>query len=247
LGIEVKFVDINMEGMYVREAKPRILVSACRPLPRRNFTCGHELGHHVFGHGTSLDHLIEGKEKPSNNSPEEFLADKFSSFLLLPAIGVRKAFSLRGWSPSSATPSQIFTVACNFGVGYTTLVYHLLYSFKSIDYARSKTLLRSSPQTIREEILGYACANPLVVVDENWLAKTVDIEVGTKVLLPKGVFPSNDMLVSVDSNAGLFIAARPGISRISSNENSWGAFVRIMPSRFHGRSKYRHLEIYEDS
>ncbi len=44
LGITVRFVDISMEGMYLGGQKPTFLLSALRPLPRRNFTCAHELG-----------------------------------------------------------------------------------------------------------------------------------------------------------------------------------------------------------
>lgn len=51
--VSVRFNDINMEGMYDRTPKPRIHVSALRPLARRTFTCAHELGHHVFGHGSA--------------------------------------------------------------------------------------------------------------------------------------------------------------------------------------------------
>jgi len=42
-----------MEGMYYRGDPARIVIGARRPLSRRNFTCGHELGHHIFGHGST--------------------------------------------------------------------------------------------------------------------------------------------------------------------------------------------------
>lgn len=64
LNVTVRFVDISMEGTYYKGENPRILLSALRPLPRRNFTCAHELGHHVFGHGSTIDDLIEDSEKP---------------------------------------------------------------------------------------------------------------------------------------------------------------------------------------
>lgn len=246
--IGVKFVDINMEGMYVREPKPRILISSLRPLARRNFTCGHELGHHIFGHGSTLDHLVNDREKSNYKIPEEFLADSFASFLLIPAVGIRKAFSSRGWNPKTATPSQIYTIACNFGVGYTTLIYHLAYSLKYIDSTKVKSLLRSSPQSVREEILGFISSQSLIIVDNYWMAKTVDVEVGTKILLPKGVLPLNEKLIPVEESGldNLFHARSPGITRISSADNSWAVFVRIMPFQFEGMGKYRHLEGYEE-
>src|SRR5689334_19259961 len=57
--ITVRFVPFSMEGAYVRGTRPGILLSALRPLARRAFTCGHELGHHVFGHGFTVDELVE--------------------------------------------------------------------------------------------------------------------------------------------------------------------------------------------
>lgn len=248
LEISVKFVDVNMEGVYVKEPKPRIIISALRPLARRNFTCGHELGHHVFGHGSNLDLLIKDRDDESYESPEEFLADSFSSFLLLPALGVRKAFAVRSWDPQSASPAQIYTIACNFGVGYTTLVNHLTYSLNQISRAQAKALLRSSPQTVREGILGSSSSDPLTIIDRHWLAPTADVEVGTNLLLPADALPSNDTLAPVEGSPlpYLFTAMRPGVVRISTPDNSWAIFVRIMPFQFQGLARYRHLEADED-
>jgi hypothetical protein len=244
LGIGVKFVQINMEGMYVREPKPRIIISALRPLVRRNFTCGHELGHHVFGHGSSLDQLINDRERPVYTSPEEFLADSFASSLLLPALGVRKAFSRRSWSPSTATPTQILTIASDFGVGYSTLIKHLAYSLRYIDLGKAKVLLKSSPQAIRKTVLGSDSGKPLVILDKLTLARTIDIEVGSELLVPHDSLPANDVLAP-DSDSPLgnhFIAVRPGICRVASGDNSWAIFVRVMPFQFEGLAKYRNLD-----
>lgn len=248
LDISVKFVDVNMEGVYVKEPKPRIIISALRPLARRNFTCGHELGHHVFGHGSNLDLLIKDRDDESYESPEEFLVDSFSSFLLLPALGVRRAFAVRSWDPQTASPAQIYTVASNFGVGYTTLVNHLTHSLNQINRAQAKALLRSSPQTIREGILGNLSSGPLVIIDQHWLAPTADVEVGTNLLLPPDALPSTDTLAPVEDSPlpNLFRAMRPGIVRISTPDNSWAIFVRIMPFQFQGLARYRHLEADED-
>src|SRR5262245_19679535 len=59
LGVTVRFNSINMEGMYQRGTPPRIHLSALRPLARRAYNCAHELGHHVFGHASSIDELRE--------------------------------------------------------------------------------------------------------------------------------------------------------------------------------------------
>ena len=126
LGIVVRFNNINMEGMYQRGIPPRIHLSARRPLPRRAFNCAHELGHHVFGHGSSIDELRDDAKEHPWEDPKEFLADTFAGFILMPIIGLRRAFSVRGWSPQTATPAQVFAISCEFGgVGYATLLTHL--------------------------------------------------------------------------------------------------------------------------
>jgi hypothetical protein len=84
LGVNVRFNNINMEGMYQRGAQPRIHLSARRPLPRRAFNCAHELGHHKFRHGTSIDELREDAKSNPWEDPKEFLADTFAGFVLRP-------------------------------------------------------------------------------------------------------------------------------------------------------------------
>ena len=62
--VKVSFVDdVSMEGVYAALTKPTIVLSALRPLPRRAFTCAHEFGHHVFGHGSTIDELREEADK----------------------------------------------------------------------------------------------------------------------------------------------------------------------------------------
>jgi len=244
LGLTVRFVDISMEGLYLQNVEPKILLSALRPLTRRVFTCGHELGHHVFGHGSTLDNLIENSERENCLQPEEFLADSFAGFLLMPIIGIRKAFASRGWSAESATPEQFFTVACCFGVGYETLITHMTYSLKMVTALKANALLRIKPKTIREQVLGYSTLHPLIIADPKWEMPTIDAEVGSSLLLPAGTEASNDaILYKNDYQKGrVFIANRPGIVRVYCQDKDWAVFVRVSAYQFVGLSQYRHFE-----
>lgn len=248
LNVRVKFVDISMEGIYLRDAEPVILLSALRPLPRRTFTCAHELGHHAFGHGSTIDELIEDSGNSKAFQPEEFLANSFAGFLLMPILGVRKAFVSRGWDAASATPEQIFTVACNFGVGYETLITHMTYALKMITSSRANSLLKTKPKVIREEVLGRPSANPLIIADEHWLMPTVDAEVGSLLLLPHGAEAANDTITLEEAHPKgcLFKANYPGIVRVYCRDTGWAVFVRISRYQFIGLSQYRHLEEVED-
>ena len=86
--------------------------------------------------------------------PKEFLADTFAGFALMPIIGLRRAFAVRGWTPETATPAQMFTIACEFGVGYSTLLTHLSAGVNMMSRARATTLQRVTPKALRADILG---------------------------------------------------------------------------------------------
>ncbi len=246
--VQVRFVSFSMEGTYVRAERPAILLSALRPQPRRVFTCGHELGHHVFGHGTTIDEVIEETKEGSATNPNEFLVNTFSGFLLMPTLGIRRAFVKRSWQVGEATPLQIFTVACSFGVGYETLVSHLYYALQMIPRSRLQTLLKSNPKAIRAGLLGQIPSESLIVADAHWELPTVDAEVGSHLLLPHRAEAASGLIdVEGDFPCGrLFRVARPGIVQVTCPGTEWAVFVRASRSQFVGLSQYRHLEDNED-
>ena len=244
LGLRVRFVEISMEGMYKRGRPPRILLSALRPQARRTYTCAHELGHHVFGHGLTIDELVQDAARARPLTPEEALAYSFAGFLLMPALGVRKAFTERGWRASEASPAQLLTVASAFGVGYTTLVNHLAYALDTFSASRATQLVKVPLPRIRRDLVGTALSSPLIVVDGHWALPTVDAEVGTHILLPPGTVVPGDLLAHrADTPHGpLFEAIKPGITRAERPCSEWAAFVRICRFQYVGLSEYRHLE-----
>lgn len=251
LGVTVRFNNINMEGMYQRGTPPRIHLSARRPLPRRAYNCAHELGHHVFGHGSSIDELREDAKSHPWEDPKEFLADTFAGFILMPIIGLRRAFSIRGWAPETATPPQIFTIACEFGVGYATLLTHLSAGVNLISRSHTSVLQRATPKALRAEILGALAPEPLIVADGHGAAPTLDAEVNTLLLLPLGTeVTGGGLAFERDLRSGrLFRSIKPGIFQARAND--WIVFVRVAPIQkngpygYVGLAQYRHLE--EDS
>ncbi len=248
LGVAVRFNNINMEGMYQRGLPPRIHLSARRPLPRRAYNCAHELGHHVFGHGSSIDELREDAKAQPWEDPKEFLADTFAGFILMPIIGLRRAFSVRGWTPETATPAQIFTIACEFGVGYSTLLTHLSAGVNMLSRGRAAAMQRFTPKALRMDILGAPTPEPLIVADRHRTAPTLDSEVRTLLLLPSGAeVAGSGLAFERDLSAGrLFRALKPGIFQASVGD--WAVFVRVAPVQknepygYVGLAQYRHLE-----
>ena len=248
LGIIVRFNNINMEAMYQSGVPPRIHLSARRPLPRRTFNCAHELGHHVFGHGSTIDELREEAQLRSWENPREFLVDAFAGFILMPIIGLRRAFSVRKWALETATPTQIYTVACEFGVGYSTLLTHLSNSVGLLPRARYAALQRVTPKAIRREIIGVLTPDPLIIADHHSTSPTLDTEVNTLLLLPRGtVVIGGGLVFDSDLEVGrLFRAVKSGV--FQARADGWTAFVRVARTQkdqahgYVGLARYRHLE-----
>jgi Zn-dependent peptidase ImmA (M78 family) len=245
--VRVRFANYSMEGCYIRSDRPLIEVSALRPLGRRVFNTAHELGHHALGHpGTRLDEqLEEGRADPSSD-PDEYAANAFAGFLLMPKIGVRRAFVSRGWAIANPQAEQAFVVACHFGVGYLTLVNHLAYGLRAIRSALAEQLKKVRLPAIRQALLGSNEADRLWVADRHYDMPTLDTEVGTTLLLPRGSQPEFDNLLFVnDLPAGrVFTAARPGMARVEA-EGDWAVTVRVAKYQYSGWATNRHLELEE--
>jgi Zn-dependent peptidase ImmA (M78 family) len=249
MGIRVQFTAIaSMEGMYVAREPPEICLSSLRPLGRRTFTCGHELGHHVFGHGSSIDELRKEDGAKPAFKPDEFLVNAFSGFLLMPQVGVRNAFRVRGWDLDAASPDQVFTVACHFGVGYETLANHLGYSINEISSTRVQELERTKLPAIRRLLLGHSSDRPLIIADRYYQHPTLDVEIGTQVLLPEGVVAESPSLGHIEDlpRGRLFQAGKPGLVRVHDPKSDWAIIIRTARFQYEGLAKYRHLEEEDD-
>jgi hypothetical protein len=240
--ILVRFKDISMEGLYLRRSKPEIWLGL-RPLVRRVFNCAHELGHHVFGHGSTFDELKAEGEDDQAFEPDEFLVNAFAGYLLMPRLAVVNAFRLRGWKTEDANPDQYFVVSCSLGVGYETLTSHVFYSLGLIGDPAFQELRRVGLPSIRKGMLGDHAPERLLVIDSHYTLPTVDMEVGTVVILPSGTEAENDNLALIaDMPRGrLFRATQPGITRVFSPDGKWALLIRTMWDQYHGLGRYRHF------
>jgi hypothetical protein len=237
-----------MEGFYRKGRKPRILLSALRPLVRRTFNCAHEIGHWSFGHGSTLDALLDDRDR-TNADPDELLVDMFGGFLLMPPLGVRRSLARRKWRADSLSPLQAYILACSYGVGYETFVEHASRSLRLIPMPDAERLLKSSPIQIRELLLGRRTPEPLVIVDPFWELRTIDVEEGTLVGLPSDTTVDGNVLqhvADVPAIGRLYRAVRTGIGRVVCDSRSWAAFTRVTRFQFVGLSSNRHLEDLDD-
>ena len=58
-------------------------------------------------HADDLDEQLEEGNADLHSDPEEYAANAFAGFLLMPKIGVRQAFNARDWSIADPQPEQI--------------------------------------------------------------------------------------------------------------------------------------------
>jgi hypothetical protein len=249
IGVEVRFVDIpSMEGIFYGGENPTIIISSLRPPGRQAFTGAHELGHHVFGHGTQYDELVEQRSEARRFDPNEFQADSFAGALLMPKVTVDRGFALRGWDPATCSPEAFYTVATWLGVGYTTLVHHMQYAMQVIKPQRADELLRQSLIVTRSNLLGKECREHLVVADHHWAGRAVDIQVSDHVLLPPRARIEGKCAAVCEENKTNAVAQgiTPGIGRVVVDGLGWSTFIRVTRKQYSGRGKYRFEEEVSD-
>jgi len=245
-GACVRFDDVDsMEGMYAKD-KSTIMIPTHRPFGRKAFTAGHELAHHHFGHSFHIDKLVEFADREFN--PEDFLADCFAGFLLMPKLAVDKGFASRGWSVVTCMPDQVFVVAGWLGVGYETLIKHLEHSLRAMPVEQARLLLKTKPKSIRASFLGIETAEDVFVVDTAWVDRAVDIQVGDYLIVPDGcVYERQCIEPAGETRSGqVYRGVRPGTGRLVSKDQPWAVHVRVSRRDFVGWSFYRHLEESDD-
>lgn len=244
LGVKVRFEAISsMEGMYCPRSGPVILINSERPAGRQAFTCGHELGHHVFKHGDRIDELSLNGSRGSQVDPKEFLADCFSGFLLMPKVAVSNAFRLRGWTISTATPTQIYTVSNLFGVGYGTLIRHMQFSLGILQRLHAERLMAATPKSIREALLGSTHAGGLIIADSAWTGRPIDLSVGDRVIMHGRAEIDGTCIRTLKDDAGMtiFEAVESGHAQLQQSGTQWAAFVRVSRKAYQGMATFRHL------
>lgn len=244
-GCRVQFQSVpSLEGMYSPSPRPTIIIGSERPPGRQNYTCAHELGHHIFGHGASLDEL----GMSSGNKSEEFLVEMFAGYFLMPKLAVARAFNQRGYSVNNLTPEQTFCVACYFGVGYSTILTHMHYSLGMISHNKMKDLQRVKPKEIKEKYIVSPQVS-LVIADTSWVGRAVNLEVGDALLVPISCDLDNTMALRAVEGVGDFLkceAVAPGYGRAFDSVRGWATHIRVSRRNYEGLARYRFLEEEEE-
>ncbi|MBE0305416.1 ImmA/IrrE family metallo-endopeptidase [Leptospira interrogans] len=245
VGLEVRIAALpSLEGLYSKGyEKPRIILSALRPSGRTNFTCAHELAHHLFDHGDSVDEFFDNN-RFAQKDEKELIADSFSAHLLMPQAGIEFYFQETSTSPSSLNYLDVYNMSSYFRVGYGTLINHLTYALKLISHKEANQLLNKKPVEIKSEVFGSKVTNNLVNFTKLLNSIPLDLKTEDLLFLPTSFSIDGNHLstIKVCNNGCFYAAEKPGISRIVSLKEESFSFVRISKKDFNGRAKFRHLE-----
>lgn len=247
LGVEVRFEPLStLEGLYAPDPKlPIILLGSDRPRGRQATTCAHELGHHVLRHqGGRIDVISDHHTREAVVVEEEVEANLFAGHFQAPLPAVERALRLRNQVASSMSPMDIYALSCLFGVGYSAMVAHLCYALKKIDVYRYGELKRETPQTIIQSLIGGK-ETGLVLVDQFWAGRAIDLRVGEAALLPPGTQVEGRCATvsSVIGRGVLVRAVSPGIGTCFRRADGWSSCIRVCPILFKGRAIWRHMEV----
>jgi hypothetical protein len=247
-GVEVRFADLpSMEGIYY-PARATIVLSSLRPAGRQSFTCGHELGHHVYGHGEQFDELVEDRGTNRRQDPHEYEADCFAGALLMPKMAVLKGLSERRLRPTSLLPEDVYRIANWLGVGYTALITHMGAVLRIISPSQVTALSKVRLPAIRKSVLGTHCSEHLIVADEAWSSRPIDAHVPDIIVLPANAEVEGSALEVIhrDSSRCVARAARPGIGRVYIPGGDWAQFTRVSRQGFIGLARFMYLEEVDD-
>jgi Zn-dependent peptidase ImmA (M78 family) len=243
-GCEVRFLKLpSLEGIYSPDPRPAIILGSERPAGRKRYTCAHELAHHVFKHGVRLEALQTQSPGPYLTE-EEFLADVFAGFLLMPQVAVIRALKDRGWDARALTPEQVYYLACYFGVGYSAVITQLVLNLRLMPQNHADNLSKTNPKRIKMSY-GVTAKSELVLVDYQWVHRAVDMEIGDTLVLPSHTMQKNNGKLELVSNASgvdLFQARVSGYTRATNSRQSWGVNIRISPKQYEGLAQYRFID-----
>lgn len=246
LGIDVWFVmNPTMEGMYYNNDRSHILINSERPVGRQAFTCAHELGHHIFNHGTQIDEIDEIGFKTKE---EEYLVDIFAGTLLMPGIAISKAINDRKLTVSTLTPIELYKIACYFKVGYETLISHMTYHCHLISEELATKFLKTKPKEIKQGILNHKLNSNLIYIDQFWGHSSIDCSTNDILLLPKSTYVNKDLLEKYDSipEGELYLATKVGAQKYFDQQLNLEGYIRVMKKNFTGLAEYRFLEDSDD-
>jgi hypothetical protein len=248
LGIQVWFQrSSSLEGLLTFAPHPVIVLSSLRPVGRIAFTCAHEIGHFYFKHETHADIQGETLESTQSDDGDEFQANAFASYLMMPKTTVQGVFARRHVDVPSATPEDCLRAAQWLGVSYSNLIRHMQIRLKILPFVHAEHLLRQRPQEAAAALHLRAGRGTVFLLDDSWIGRTLDLMVDDVAILPSLSDITGRCLTAQSTTSAHAVAAvAPGLGRITHSQG-WSLSVRVARKHFEGRSRYRHIEDQDET
>jgi len=240
LDIMVRYTSISMEGMYIQgETNNTILISNCRPIPRRIFTCAHELGHHVFNHGSQLDANFNEQSYTPEQLIEEQLVNIFAGALLIPISRIYKEINLRKWLIPDLTSMNCFILSSLFGVGYQTIITNLKIN-KVISNSKATVLGTHTPKSILKSVYpNVVSLSHTKIFDAYCQPSFVELEEGNYLIVNSELYNTSKYLELLECSKFGFIykAINSGVFVRNLNDNN--TQFRVSKKGYEGLINYR--------
>jgi Zn-dependent peptidase ImmA (M78 family) len=241
LGIDLRFMDVTtLEGLYLNEGNnAQINICGKRPSGLQKFIAAHELGHHIFGHGATIDKESDYQAKFPSYPHEEKLVEVFARFLLMPHRAVRRGFNNIGSGLGFLKPEDVFRVSCWLGVGYSTLLNQMCFSLHMLPKADLERLSKAKPREIKTSLepnYGHYGRDELWPTHSTWNGMRVHARIGDVLTGVAG--STSDALKCVDK----FTYQASAVGETTCSLKSGGQLtVSVARNPYIGLYKYRYL------
>ncbi len=239
MGFDLRFVNIpSFEGMYVADDH-LILISSERPEGRKRFSCAHEIGHHVLGHGTVIDEIIES----GSDIEIETEADFFAGILLMPSSAVTSAIRRYGKESDALDREDIYVLSKYFGVSYTAFVTQLFFNLRMINHRRYQYLVKGDLANVRKNLCPIDTKRQIITIGDWWEGRAIDLEEDDFIIANTDCDIDGPKILKVthNENETVFKALAPGITRIYT-DSGWSSFVKVSRRKFQGMFQYKYEE-----
>ncbi len=151
----------KLYGIYMREGQASgVQLHSGHPVALQRFTAAHELGHHVLGHGTSIDSVdsIMGYSQ----SRQEHEAQSFAAHFLMPLQLINRLLRRIGLDRKAEglTPVQAYQLSTMADTSYRAMVGQLM-TLGKITRAQAAEWRKLRPVDLKVELgAGIAPQNP---------------------------------------------------------------------------------------
>jgi Zn-dependent peptidase ImmA (M78 family) len=146
----------QLSGAYISEpdAKAGIFINANHPLARQRYSAAHELGHHLLGHGTSVDPETDPLYRWGSGPPpdREKVAEAFAAWFLMPRQLVRRCMSELGVQ-QPREDIDVYRLSLRLGTSYEATARHLPNLRLATDESTA-SWLKTEPAAIKRRLAG---------------------------------------------------------------------------------------------